>query len=104
MPAGLQTFTSNGALWFDMTERLCQVYTSFSTGTTSGSFTIPVGSGTPWLVTVADSNRVVIDQYRTVAIYPTPDLSYDPATRTVSWFFTGVNVGRQPLRVIVGYF
>lgn len=57
MPRGLQVWDAQAKMVLDVTTRLTRVHGEISTGTSNGSFEIPLSSGTPFIV-INDNSQI----------------------------------------------
>lgn len=89
MPFGLQTFDANGVMMLDATHRIGRIITSFQSGTTNSSRTIPElqDSGIPFTYTITDA-----DYFAEYVAYP--DITVTGTT--VSWRFVDYEIPITP--------
>jgi len=98
MPQGLQIWDAAGVLQLDITTRLTRIEGTIQTGTTSGSFVIPLSSGTPFIV-VMDNSQIYTRRG--------PGVWLDVPTRTIRWVFSTSPTAPTPrvsYNIKYGYF
>ncbi|QXH49968.1 hypothetical protein KSS94_18715 [Pseudomonas fakonensis] len=89
MPFGLQTFDSNGVLMLDATHRIGRIVTSFESGATNSSRTVPElqDAGTPFFQITTNA-----DYFAEYFAYPDVTIT----DTTVSWAFLDYQIPISP--------
>lgn len=96
---GLEVYNADGTLNFTTADRLTRILLVFSTGSSSGSVSVPgMNTGEPFVVSCPLSQNSGINFF--FALVP-PAFTIDKVNSVVSWAF---QAGSQPCRVTVGVY
>lgn len=96
---GLEIYNSDGSVNVSITSRLARILLVFSTGSASGSVSVPgLSTGTPFIIATPTSETTGANFFFSLIA---PTFTFNASTNTVSWTF---GTGAQPARVTVGVF
>lgn len=104
MPQGLQIWDANGNIWLDITERLGILHTEITTQGVSGSVQLPDAYGNVFVYIAGDTPKAVYNSSTgTWLARESPNITYNPTTRTVTWSYY-TSWPKSSARLIIGFY